>query len=710
MVCKYYGKEFSQSYLRDKCFTGKSGTSLLCLTDGAKEVGIQTAGVRITFEKLLSISKFPCFIQWKKIHLVVLYAIKNNKILIGDPGAGILKYKLDTFKRCWLTSQNKNGEDVGIVVFAQPTEKFYNQEEISSNSKYNFTNLLKYLIPHKSGLFKLAIAILLGSILSLIFPFLTQLIVDFGIENRSINFVLAILLGQLSIMLGIGATNFLSSWLVLHMSTRVGIKLVDDFLTKLMTLPINFFNKRTIGDLLLRIVDFSRIETFLTTSIISIIMTLISFFVYSFILFGYGKKLLLVFILGSIGYIAWVLLFMKKRKKIDYMRFQESANNQSNLIQIINGMQEIKLNNSEQFKKRDWQDIQVNLYNINIKGLTLAQTQDIGGELIDQLKNIFISFIAASAVINGEMTLGMMMAIQFIIGQMNVPLTQIISFLKAAQDTQISLERVNEINMKDDEIQQNEGKIEEIPISSNIIVSNVNFHYNGIRSAKILDNITLEIPANKVTAIVGTSGSGKTTLINLLLGSYETTSGSIMLGNKLLSGYNIRIWREYCGAVMQEGFIFTDTIAKNIALCEKEPDMKNVISACKTAALDTFVNSLPLGYKTLIGPDGMNLSTGQKQRILIARAVYKNAPYLFLDEATNSLDANNEKIIMQNLSGFYEGRTVIVVAHRLSTVVNADNIVVIDKGKIVEQGNHIDLTNKKGYYYNLVKNQLELGQ
>ena len=401
---------------------------------------------------------------------------------------------------------------------------------------------------------------------------------------------------------------------------------------------------------------------------------------------------------------------MKKRKKIDYMRFQEAASNQSNLIQIISGMQEIKLNNSEQLKKRDWQDIQVKLYNINIKGLTLAQTQDVGGGLIDQLKNILISFIAASAVINGDMTLGMMMAIQYIIGQMNVPLTQIITFLKTAQDTQISLERVNEISMKDDEVQENKGKIDIIPISKNLSLSNVDFHYNGIRSAKVLDNITLEIPANKVTAIVGTSGSGKTTLIKLLLGAYEATQGSIYLGNKVLSDYNVRMWREYCGAVMQEGFLFSDTIAKNIALCDKEPDMERVISACKTAALDTHIETLPLGYKTLIGPDGMNLSTGQKQRILIARAVYKNAPYLFLDEATNSLDANNEKAIMKNLSVFYEGRTVIVVAHRLSTVVDADNIIVIDNGKIVEQGNHIELTEKRGCYYNLVKNQLELGR
>ena len=710
MVSKYYGKEFSQQYLRDKCFSQKTGTSLLSLIDGATNIGLKATGVKITYEKLFDLQPYPCFVQWNKQHLVVLYKIEGDKVVIGDPAAGILSYDIETFKKCWLASTNVKNVEAGIVILVKPSEGFHRHEENSDYHKeYRFRNLLRYLSPHKFTLFKLTASILLGSLLSLIFPFLTQIIVDEGIANKSINTVVIILACQFSIMIGIAITNYLSNWCILHVSTRIGVKLIDDFLTKLMVLPIKFYDKKTVGDLLQRIGDFTRIEFFLTTSLVSIVITLITFMVYSSILLGYAKILLLVFLGGAVCYIGWVLIFMKKRRKIDYMRFQESAANQGNLIEIINGMSEVKLNNAEQYKKRHWQEIQAKLYNINSKGLTLSQTQDIGGVFIDQTKNIIITFIAASYVISGDMTLGMMMAIQFIIGQMNVPLNKIITFLKTTQDTRISLERVNEINMKEDEIIQNENKINKIPVNADIVLSNVTFHYNGKRSPKVIDELSMIIPSKKVTAIVGTSGSGKTTLIKLLLGFYKPTSGSITLSGEKLSEYNMRRWREYCGVVMQDGYIFTDTIDKNVALCDKEPDSKKVKDACETAALNSFIELLPMKFNTEIGPDGMNLSTGQKQRLLIARAVYKNAPYVFLDEATNSLDANNEKVIMHNLVDFYQGRTVVVVAHRLSTVINADNIVVVEKGKIVEQGTHNQLIKRRGSYYRLVKNQLELG-
>lgn len=711
MIARFYGKHFSQDFLREKCFSGKTGSSLLCVKDCANEIGFDTTGVRTLWEKLKSYSsQLPCIALWNKNHFVVIYEITENKVIVGDPAHGILKYSHESFLNCWLSSDRQDGRQEGIVLLMKPNEKFKTVTDMPEQKKISFTFLLKYLKPHIPFLARLTLAMLLGGVLSLIFPFLMQSIVDIGISNRSINFVIAILIAQMVFIISIAVNNLISSWIMVHITSRVSLSLLEDFLGKLMRLPISFFDKKLTGDILQRIGDFTRVEAFLTRTLISIVIAVFTIIIYGTILVRYDARLMIIFALGSIVYISWIFVFLKKRKRLDYMYFQESANSQSNIIQMINGMQEIKLNNCETFKRKEWESIQVKLFNINIKSLNWSQVQEIGGLLIDQVKNLLISFFAATAVIEGNMTLGIMVAIQYIIGQLNVPIIQMVSFIQSVQDTGISIERMNDIYCKKDEVQEDQGKIGTLPSRGEIFIDNLSFHYNGIRSPKVLDEIRLSIPANQVTAIVGTSGSGKTTLLKLILGFYKPNSGNIYLGKNSIYDYSQRIIRAECGVVMQEGFIFSDTIAKNIAVIDEKPDMERVRYACKMACLDEFVLSLPLGYETVIGAEGNSLSTGQKQRILIARAVYKDPPYLFLDEATNALDANNERAIMNNLDEFYKNKTVIVVAHRLSTVKKANNIVVLEKGRIVEFGKHDELIERKGYYFNLVKNQLELGE
>lgn len=711
MIACFYGKHFSQDFLREKCFSGKTGSSLLCVKDCANEIGFDAIGIKTLWENLKSYrSQLPCIALWNKNHFVVIYEITENKVVVGDPAYGVLYYSHESFLKSWLSSDRQDGCKEGIVLLMKPNEKFETITDMPEKKKISFTFLIKYLKPHISFLIRLTLAMLFAGVLSLIFPFLMQSIVDIGISNRSINFVIAILIAQLVLIISMAMNNLISNWIMVHITCRVSLSLLEDFLGKLMRLPISFFDKKLTGDILQRIGDFTRVEAFLTRTLISIVMAVLTIIIYGTILVRYDAGLLVVFALGSIAYIGWIFIFLKKRKKLDYMYFQESANSQSNIIQMINGMQEIKLNNCETFKRKEWESIQIKLFNINIKSLNWSQAQAIGGLLIDQVKNLLISFLAATAVIEGNMTLGIMVAIQYIIGQLNVPIIQMVSFIQSVQDTGISIERMNDIYCKKDEVQEDQGKIEALPDKGQIFIDNLSFHYNGIRSPKVLDEIKLCIPANQVTAIVGTSGSGKTTLLKLILGFYQPNSGSIYLGENRICDYSQKAIRAECGVVMQEGFIFSDTIAKNIAVIEEKPNMEKVRYACKMACLDEFILSLPLGYETVIGAEGSSLSTGQKQRILIARAVYKDPPYLFLDEATNALDANNERAIMNNLDEFYKNKTVIIVAHRLSTVKKADNIVVLEKGRIVESGRHNELIERKGYYFNLVKNQLELGE
>lgn len=754
IIAQYYGKHYSLQTLREKCHISREGVSMLGISDAAEEIGFRTISVKLTWAQLRSVVPLPCIVHWYQRHFIVTYKIRKQKgkwwVYVSDPANGLLKYSETDFLRGWrasttkvdkeqereleegveyealkieeLAGQNKKEDadssdsevrevemrPAGLALLIEPTPRFY-QEKGDEDKRLKIGYLLQYLRPYKSFLIQLGLAMLTASVLSLILPFLTQSVVDTGIGTGNLSFIVMILVAQVVLTLGQMANNLIRNWLMLHMTTRISISLISDFLSKLMRLPIAFFDSKMVGDIMQRIGDYSRIQSFLTGSLLSIAMAVVSFVIYGAVMGGYDITILGVFLLGSVLYVGWILLFMKRRRKLDYMRFQEAAANQSNIVQLINGMQDIKLNNCEKQKRWEWERIQARLFNVSVKGLTLGQTQEVGGTFIDQTKNVVISFLAASAVIEGNMTLGMMVALQYIIGQLNAPLSQFIQFVQATQDAKISLERLSEIQEKDDEEPANEERIREIPENADIEFRHVVFQYDGPHSDKVLNNIDLVIPADKVTAIVGASGSGKTTMLKMMLGFYAPVEGEVTLAGKKISRYSASCWRRECGTVMQEGYVFSDTIADNIGVSDEIPDMKRVRQAAEIANIDTFVEELPLGYNTRIGADGHGLSTGQKQRLLIARAAYKDAKYLFFDEATNSLDANNERTIMERLDKLFKGKTVVIVAHRLSTVKNADNIVVLDHGKIVEQGTHIELTAKRGYYYELVKNQLELG-
>lgn len=716
MIAKFYGKAYPAAYLREKCHTNREGVSMLSISDAAEGIGFRTMGVKITFEQLCRDVNFPCIVHWNQNHFAVVYEIKKSRkgeyrICVADPAASLLVYRNEDFLKGWLSLSEddiNNKLNKGTALLLEPTPKFYD-EESPDGGKLKILHIVSYLRPYKRYLFQLILGLITGSLISLIFPFLTQSVVDSGIGNNDINIVAVILIAQVLLTLGQTANDMIRSWLMLHVTTRISISLVSDFLSKLMRLPISFFDSKMVGDIMQRIGDHSRIQSFLTGSVISIVIAIFTFIIYSGVMATYHLTILGIFMIGSALYIGWVLLFLNYRKKLDYMRFQESSANQSNIVQLITGMQDIKLNNCEKQKRWAWESIQAKLYKISIKSLTLGQAQQIGGLFIDQSKNIAISFLAAKAVIDGDMTLGMMMAMQYIIGQLNAPISQLIGFVQATQDAKISLERLNEIHEKEDEEAECKNKINDVPSGEDIILRNVLFQYEGPNSEKVLNNISLTIESGKVTAIVGTSGSGKTTLLKLLLGFYEPIEGELLLGNTPLKMYSDSRWREHCASVMQEGFIFSDTIAANIGVADDVPNMEKIHRAAEIANIREFIESMPLRYNTKIGSEGHGLSTGQKQRILIARAAYKDARYIMFDEATNSLDANNEKAIMERLQTFFDGKTVVVIAHRLSTVKNADKIVVLEKGEVKEFGTHAELVNRRGYYYNLVQNQLELG-
>ena len=708
MVAKYYGKTYSVQTLRERSFITREGVSMLGTSDAAESIGFRTMGVRLTFEKLAAEAVLPCIAHWRQNHFIVVYEIKKDMVYVSDPAHGLVKYTKDEFCQGWISTR-KEGEDQGLCLLLEPTPDFYKTEDESMN-KSSFKFLFSYLRPYKKFLLQLVLGMLLGSMLQLIFPFLTQSIVDFGINNRDLNFITLILIAQLVLFISRSSVDFIRSWILLHISTRINISLISDFLIKLMKLPIGFFDTKMIGDIMQRIGDHRRIETFLTSSTLNIMFSLINLVVFGVVLIIYNTQIFTIFLIGSVLYMTWIYLFMKKRRELDFKRFAQLADNQSNLIQIITGMQEIKLNNCEKQKRWEWEKIQAKLFRVNIKSLALSQYQQIGSVFINQVKDIFISFIAARAVVEGQMTLGIMLAVQYIIGQLNSPIEQLIGFAHATQDAKISLERLGEIHLKKDEESPDDAKITLLPEKRGLTISNLSFQYEGPHSEFVLQDLDLEIPMGKVTAMVGMSGSGKTTLIKLLLGFYAPIKGDIRVGEILLSNISGRMWRQRAGVVMQDGFIFSDSIARNISVRDEVTDKKKLLHAVKIANIQEYIESLPLGYNTKIGLEGHGLSQGQKQRLLIARAIYADPDYIFFDEATNALDANNERVIMENLQEFYQGRTVVVVAHRLSTVKNADQIVVLDKGKVVEKGTHQELTRLRGAYYNLVKNQLELGK
>lgn len=710
MVARFYGKSYSLQNLRDRCHITREGVSLLGISDAAESIGFRTTGVKVTWTQMVEEVPMPCIVHWNQRHFVVVYDVVKKrgayKVVVADPASGLLEYRAEDFLKSWLESEEKTE---GIALILEPTPKFYEEVGDDERRHYGFGYVLKYLRPYRSYITQILLAMLTASVISLLMPFITQSVVDKGIGTGSLSLIVVLLIAQLTLTLGGLANNLIRSWLMLHTTSRVSISLISDFLCKLMKLPIAFFDSKMVGDIMQRIGDYNRIQTFLTGSLLSMVIAVVSFVVYGFIMAGYNATIFIVFLIGASLYVLWVLLFMKRRRKLDYMRFQQASANQSNIVQLIGGMQEIKLNNCEKQKRWEWEAIQARLFKVGVKSLTLGQVQEIGSTFIDQTKNILMSFIAAKSVIDGGMTLGMMMALQYIMGQINAPISQFISFVQSAQDASISLDRLGEIHEMKDEEPVEEERIKDIPSDADIVFRDVVFQYDGPHSPKVLDEVSLTIPSGKVTAIVGASGSGKTTMLKMMLGFYPPVSGEVLLGNVSLKNYSESRWRARCGTVMQEGYIFSDIIAANIAVSEEYPDMDRVRWAAGVSNINGWIEGLPLGYGTKIGADGHGLSSGQRQRILIARAAYKDSRYLFFDEATNSLDANNERTIMENLERLFADKTVVVVAHRLSTVKNADNIIVLDKGRIAEQGTHLQLTALRGKYYELVKNQLELG-
>jgi len=707
MIAGHYKKNFSLEYLRKKCYITKEGVSFLGLSEAADSIGFRTLGVKIPYEMLRDNVPLPCILHWQQKHFVVVYKIKNDIIWVADPAVGFIKYTREELERNWAYTTT-DGRKFGLALLIEATPGLSDIKTDHEKSR-GFRFLFKYFRFYKKYLFQLILGLFLGSCIQLVIPFLTQSIIDIGLNNNDIGFIYLVLFAQLALVIGRMSVEFIRGWLLLHIGARVNVAIISGFLQKLMSLPIAFFDTKLTGDILQRIEDNNRIEQFLTSASLSIIFSFFNLIVFGIVLAIYSVNILAIFLFGSLLYILWVSLFMKSRAQLDHQRFKEMSASSSKIINIINGMQEIKLTQSELSQRWNWENHQATLFGLKIRGLGLIQYQSAGATFINEVTNIFITILAATAVLKGSMTLGMMLAVQFIIGQLNVPVNQIIGFFRLSQDAKMSLDRLAEVHHMDDEETESENKVNRLPDKKDISIKNLSYQYEGPRSPYAIRDVEMSIEENKTTAIVGVSGSGKTTLLKMLLGFYQPVNGDILIGDTKLSNLNLKVWREKVGAVMQDGFLFPDTIARNIAPGSEEIDENRLIKAAELSNIKVFVESLPLGFNTKIGANGHGLSEGQKQRLLIARVIYKNPEIIIFDEATNSLDANNEKVIVENLADFFKGKTVIIVAHRLSSVINADKIVVLDSGMTVETGTHDSLIEKHGAYYNLIKNQLELG-
>jgi ATP-binding cassette subfamily B protein len=707
MVAEFYKMNFSLDSLRKRCYITREGVSFLGLSEAADSLGFRTIGVKIPFNLLTENVPFPCIVHWRQKHFVVVYKIKNDLVWVADPAIGLMKYKKDEFIQNWASTIIED-KPSGLVLIIEPTPSLFENEKDTDKSK-GFKFLFKYFRLYRKYVFQLVLGLLLGSCIQLVIPFLTQSIIDIGLNNNDIGFIYLVLFAQLSLVIGRMSVEFIRGWLLLHIGSRVNVAVISGFLQKLMSLPVAFFDTKLTGDILQRIEDNYRIEEFLTSTSLSILFSFFNLVVFGIVLAIFNIKILALFLVGSALYVLWVSLFMVSRARLDHQRFKQLAASSTKLINIVNGMQEIKLTQSELSIRWDWENIQANLFKLKVKGLSIIQYQSAGATFINEVTNILITIVAATAVLKGNMTLGMMLAVQFIIGQLNVPVSQIIGFFRISQDAKMSLDRLSEVHHMEEEEPNGEMKVRKLPDKKDIYINNLSYQYEGPRSPFALKDVDLFVEENKITAIVGTSGSGKTTLLKMLLGFYQPVNGEILVGDTRLTNISLKLWREKVGAVMQDGFLFPDTIAHNIAPGSEEIVEERLIKAVGIANIKGFIESLPLGYNTKIGVNGHGLSEGQKQRLLIARVIYKNPDIIIFDEATNSLDANNEKAIVENLTAFFQGKTVIVVAHRLSTVRNADKIVVLDSGRIIESGTHDLLLSKRGAYYNLVKNQLELG-
>lgn len=741
MVAAAHGRKYPLPYLRERSYLSREGVSAQGIMEAAETVGFRTMTVKVPFDTgadtaCLLTAPLPCVAHWNQNHFVVVHRASQRHVWVADPGAGKFKIARADFEKSWASDAEK-----GILILLEPTPDFYRHEAGAPASTARLSHAFGYALPHRRLLVQVVAGMALASVFTLIFPFLTQSVVDFGIENRNIGFIYLMLAAQMMLFFSQMTVQFLQNRILLFVGTRINVAMVSDFLAKLMRLPIGYFDTKMTGDLMQRIGDQARIEAFLTQSALPVLFSVINFVVFGLVLAAYKTAIFAIFCAAAALYVGWILFFLRRRKEIDYLRFQQSGENNNTVIEMIQGMQEIKLQGSERKRRWIWAGIQARLFRTKILSLNLAQWQEAGAGFINQSKNILIAFVAAKAVIDGQMTLGMMLAVQYMVGQMDAPLQQFIGFIRSAQDAKISLERLGEIRDQPDEDAQQaqafgaartddaapsangtayvaSGGFDPGGIRADIHIENLSFRYNPLHD-DVLQGIHLTIPCGKVTAIVGASGSGKTTLLKLLLGFYLPSKGDIRFGAVPLRQITPSEWRKYCGAVMQDGFVFSDTIANNISECDERPDVAKLRQAVEVANIRDFIESLPLGYNTKIGASGNGISQGQRQRLLIARAVYKNPDYLFFDEATNALDANNERAITENLYAYYssptgggrEGapKTVVVVAHRLSTVRHADQIVVLDKGQIVETGTHDELVARRGEYYHLIKNQLELG-
>lgn len=711
IISKYYGKILPLQMLRDLSETTREGSSLLGLSKAAESIGFKTLSVKIDFKTLFEDAPLPCIVFWMKQHYVVVYKIEKKhqgyRIYISDPSYGLITYSEDEFLQNWIGKGATDTTEEGIVLVLETTARFDQQEDVS-NKTFSINNYLKhYFFKYKSFIIQLALGLIGGSLLSLVFPFLTQSIVDIGIQNQDLNFIYLVLFAQIMLYIGQMGIEVIRGWILLHLSSRINISIVSDFFIKLMRLPINFFDSRVTADIMQRIADHGRIEQLLTNNSLQTLFSLINFLVFGVVLLFYSYKLFLIYLAGAILYFFWIAFFLRKRRELDYKQFSQLAEEQGQVMELINGMQEIKMNNAETNKRWQWEGTQIKVFRIKIKALKLEQVQTIGGNIINQLKDVFISFVAASLVVEGQLTLGMMLSVQYIIGQLNSPLIQLMNFIRQSQDAKIALERLNEIHTKDDEERMDNNYASEIP-EQNISITNLTFRYKGSTNA-VFENLNLLIPYEKTTAIVGASGSGKTTLMKLLTKFYDADEGEIKIGKTDIRHIAPSMWRAACGVVMQDGYIFNESIANNIAMGNMSVDKTKLKHAVEIAHIKDFIESLPVSYNTKIGYEGLGISGGQRQRMLIARAVYKSPQYVFFDEATSALDANTEKVITDNLNLFLKGRTAVIIAHRLSTVKNADKIIVLDKGNVVEEGTHEQLVSLKGEYYRLVKNQLELG-
>ena len=703
IIAKHFGKYYSLQYLRDRCGITKEGVSLHDISVGAENIGLRTLAVKCDVNEIVNSVPFPAIIFWNNNHFVVVYHADKKHIYVSDPARGRVKYSHETFKQGWY----QRGENQGVLLAVEPTVDFKETKAEKEQKRNSFLSILKYFTPYSRSFALIFVIMLIVTALQGVLPFISKAVIDVGIKTSDVNFINMILIGNISILLSVMVFNVLRDWILLHITARVNIALISDYLIKLMNLPVTFFENKLMGDILQRAQDHERIRSFIMNNSLSLIFSMLTFVVFAIILLIYNVVIFLIFLAGSALYVGWVLLFLNVRKKLDWEYFELLSRNQSYWVETVSAIQDVKINNYEKQRRWKWEEIQARLYHVNKRVLAITNMQNLGAQFIESIKNMGIVFFCAVAVINGDITFGVMISTQFIIGMLNGPLSQFISFVMGAQYAKISFLRINEIRqLEDEEELLSVGNTCILPNEKSITLSNVHFQYSA-NSPFVLKGIYLHIPENKVTAIVGGSGCGKSTLLKLLVRLYKPTFGDIKMDTMNVDAINLRQWRNLCGVVMQDGKVFSDTIINNIVLDADHIDYDRLHEVCKIAQLEEEINAMPNGFDTTVGETGRGLSGGQKQRLLIARALYRNPKMLFLDEATNALDTINERKIVDALNNAFEHRTVVVIAHRLSTIQNADQIVVLDKGYIVEVGTHKTLMENKKRYYELVSSQTQ---